>query len=111
MAERTDLLMKHEFDPTILRSYDIRGQFGTTLNNDDAFSIGAGFGHQIKTSSSGRVVVGRDGRLSPRFVSCLIDGLQRAGCHVYDIGIGPTPMLYFADRYLNCDGAIRGQVP
>ena len=100
--------MKHEFDPTILRSYDIRGQFGKTLNTDDAFSIGAGFGHQIKTSSAGRVAVGRDGRLSsPNLSAALIDGLKRAGCHVYDIGIGPTPMLYFADRHLNCDGAIQ----
>ncbi len=100
--------MKHKFDPTILRSYDIRGQFGTTLNTDDAFAVGTGFGQQIKTSSSGRVAVGRDGRLSSSELSdALIDGLTRAGCHVFDIGIGPTPMLYFADIYLNCDGAIQ----
>ena len=108
MADKEVLFMKHEFDPTILRSYDIRGQFGTTLNTDDAFSIGAGFGLQIKTSSAGRVAVGRDGRLSsPELSAALIDGLRQAGCHVYDIGIGPTPMLYFADRHLNCDGAIQ----
>ena len=41
--------MKHKFDPTILRSYDIRGKFGKTLNTDDAFAIGAGFGDQIKS--------------------------------------------------------------
>ena len=100
--------MKHKFDPTILRSYDIRGQFGTTLSTDDAFAIGAGFGQQIKTSFAGHVAVGRDGRLSsPDLSAALIDGLKRAGCHVFDIGIGPTPMLYFADRHLNCDGAIQ----
>ena len=100
--------MKHKFDPTILRSYDIRGQFGKTLNTDDAFAIGAGFGDQIKKSSAGHIAVGRDGRLSsPVLAAALIDGLKRAGCHVYDIGIGPTPMLYFADRHLNCDGAIQ----
>ena len=108
MASRTNLLMKHKFDPTILRSYDIRGQFGKTLNTDDAFAIGAGFGDQIKKSSAGHIAVGRDGRLSsPVLAAALIDGLKRAGCHVYDIGIGPTPMLYFADRHLNCDGAIQ----
>ena len=100
--------MKHKFDPTILRSYDIRGQFGKTLNTDDAFAIGAGFGDQIKKFSAGHIAVGRDGRLSsPVLAAALIDGLKRAGCHVYDIGIGPTPMLYFADRHLNCDGAIQ----
>jgi phosphomannomutase len=100
--------MKHKFDSTILRSYDIRGQFGLTLKTDDAFAIGAGFGHQIKTTSAGRVAVGRDGRLSsPNLSAALIDGLKQAGCKVYDIGIGPTPMLYYADRHLNCDGAIQ----
>ena len=108
MDSRTNLLMKHKFDPTILRSYDIRGQFGKTLTTDDAFAIGAGFGDQIKKSSAGHIAVGRDGRLSsPVLAAALIDGLKRAGCHVYDIGIGPTPMLYFADRHLNCDGAIQ----
>ena len=100
--------MKHKFEPTILRSYDIRGQFGKTLHTDDAFAIGAGFGHHIKSSSEGRIAVGRDGRLSsPDLSAALIDGLKRAGCHVYDIGLGPTPMLYFADIHLNSDGAIQ----
>lgn len=100
--------MKHKFHPTILRSYDIRGQVGVTLSPDDAFAIGVGFGQQLKTSSRGRVAVGRDGRLSsPQLAAALIDGLRQAGCHVYDIGVGPTPMLYFADRHLSCDGAIQ----
>ena len=108
MAGRTDAFMKHKFDPTILRSYDIRGQFDITLNTEDAFAIGAGFGLQIKTTSPGRIAVGRDGRLSsPELSAALIEGLEQAGCLIYDIGIGPTPMLYFADRYLNCDGAIQ----
>ena len=100
--------MIHQFHPTILRSYDIRGQIGKTLSTDDAFAIGAGFGQQIKSSSKGRVAVGRDGRLSsPDLSAALIDGLCRAGCTVFDIGVGPTPMLYFADRHLGCDGAIQ----
>ena len=100
--------MKHQFHPTILRSYDIRGRVGTTLSTDDAFAIGAGFGQQIKSSSKGRVAVGRDGRLSsPELAAALADGLCQSGCHVFDIGVGPTPMLYFADRHLNCDGAIQ----
>lgn len=100
--------MKHHFHPTILRSYDIRGQVGTTLSVDDAYAVGAGFGQQIKSSSAGRIAVGRDGRLSsPELAAATIDGLKQAGCHVYDIGISPTPMLYFADRHLDCDGAIQ----
>ena len=94
MVGRTAGLMKHHFHPTILRSYDIRGQVGTTLSTDDAFAIGAGFGQQIKSTSKGRVAVGRDGRLSsPELSAALIDG--RVGrLHCFDIGVGPTPMLY-----------------
>ena len=55
-----------------------------------------------------RIAVGRDGRLtSPELAKALIKGLVFAGCQVTDIGVGPTPMLYFADRHLECHGAIQ----
>lgn len=98
----------HRFHPTILRSYDIRGQVGSTLSNKDAFFIGAGFGQIIQDKGGRLIGVGQDGRLtSPELSASLIEGLLASGCDVIDIGVGPTPMLYFADRYLECDGAIQ----
>ena len=97
------------FDPTILRAYDIRGQVGSTLSEKDAFAIGNIFASFLPSSNTPpRIAVGRDGRLtSPALAGALCDGLVAAGCHVIDIGVGPTPMLYFADRILKCDGAIQ----
>ena len=99
----------HKFDPTILRAYDIRGQVGSTLSADDAFAIGNIFASFLpKNIATPRIAVGRDGRLtSPELADALCNGMVAAGCHVIDIGVGPTPMLYFADRILSCDGAIQ----
>ena len=112
MAGNEAVTRAHRFNPTILRSYDIRGQVGKTLFVRDAFFIGAAFGQMTgaknAASRPAKIAVGRDGRLtSPECAAALIDGLLFSGCQVIDIGIGPTPMLYFADRYLNCDGAIQ----
>ena len=105
MVGRTAGLMKHHFHPTILRSYPWSGRHSPQRR--DAFAIGAGFGQQIKSTSKGRVAVGRDGRLSsPELSAALIDGLCQQAA-LFDIGVGPTPMLYFADRHLGCDGAIQ----
>ncbi len=99
----------YKFDPTILRAYDIRGQVGSTLSEKDSFAIGNIFASFFPASNTPpRIAVGRDGRLtSPALASALSEGLVAAGCYVIDIGVGPTPMLYFADRILKCDGAIQ----
>ena len=112
MASHKTVDTAHLFEPTILRSYDIRGQVGKTLFEKDAFFIGAGLGQLIRENLGrtklAKIAVGRDGRLtSPVLAAALIDGLVFAGCKVFDIGVGPTPMLYFADRYLECHGAIQ----
>ena len=105
----------HHFHPTILRSYDIRGIVGQTLSTSDAFAIGLGFAHIIahdnETKDTPHIAMGRDGRLtSPELAEALARGLQAGGAKVSDIGVGPTPMLYFADRILHCDGAIQIKV-
>ncbi|HCD50296.1 MAG: phosphomannomutase [SAR116 cluster bacterium MED-G04] len=100
--------MRHDFHPTILRSYDIRGIVGETLGEPDAFAIGLGFASLIRRDGGQRVAVGRDGRLSsPMLAEALIKGLCAGGMTVLDAGLGPTPMLYFADHHLNTDGAIQ----
>ena len=102
---------QHKFHPTILRAYDIRGIVGTTLFDEDAFAIGAGFAHMIAERlglTSPKIAVGYDGRISsPELAAALTQGLIQGGAQVVEIGMGPTPMLYFADRTYACDGAIQ----
>lgn len=101
----------HNFHPSILRAYDIRGIVGETLSGTDAFAIGLGFAHITATRQScqrPKIAVGYDGRISsPDLAKALIDGLMAGGADVQAIGLGPTPMLYFADREFACDGAIQ----
>ncbi|MFZ5748434.1 MAG: phosphoglucomutase/phosphomannomutase PgmG [Pseudomonadota bacterium] len=100
--------MTHRFDPTSLREYDIRGIVGTTLGPDDARAIGRGFATLLRRAGGHRVAVGRDGRLSsPELEAALVEGLTAAGCDVVRIGMGPTPMLYFAEATLEVDGGIQ----
>ncbi|MGB1871534.1 MAG: phosphomannomutase/phosphoglucomutase [Candidatus Puniceispirillaceae bacterium] len=99
----------HEFDPTILRAYDIRGIYEQTLRDEDAFAIGLVFAAMQQDLGHGtRVAVGRDGRLSsPALAEMLVEGLKAGGAEVIDVGCGPTPMLYFAAHELDTGGAIQ----
>ncbi len=89
--------MSHDFDPTVLREYDIRGIIGETLGPDDARAIGRGFATLLKRAGGSKVAVGYDGRTSsPMLEHALIEGLNASGCDVVSIGMGATPMLYYA---------------
>ncbi|MGC8523770.1 MAG: phosphoglucomutase/phosphomannomutase PgmG [Acidibrevibacterium sp.] len=97
----------HRFDPSILREYDIRGIVGQTLTEADAFAIGRAFGSIVARAGGKRVAVGYDGRLSsPALEAALVEGLIASGMAVARIGLGPTPMLYFAATTLAADGAV-----
>jgi phosphomannomutase len=97
----------HKFHQSILREYDIRGIVGKTLTEADARALGTAFGALVASRNGQSVAVGWDGRLSsPSLAAAVTAGLQSAGIDVKQIGLGPTPMLYFADRQLNTDGAI-----
>jgi phosphomannomutase len=99
--------MSHQFHPTALREYDIRGIVGSTLGPDDARAIGRGFGTLIARAGGFRVAVGRDGRItSPMLEAALVEGLNAAGIEAVRVGMGPTPMLYFSVYDLACDGGI-----
>lgn len=103
--ERQAMGFTHRFDSSILRESDIRGIVGKTLHAADAYAAGRGFGSVLP--SGGRVVVGRDGRLSsPELAAALIEGLTSCGLEVIEIGCGPTPMLYFAAVREGTDGAV-----
>lgn len=100
-------MKSHRFDPTTLREYDIRGVLQRTLAEADAEAVGRSFGTVVRRAGGSRVAVGRDGRLSsPGLAAALVRGLMAAGCDVFDVGLGPTPMLYFAVHELGADGGV-----
>jgi phosphomannomutase len=97
----------HAFNPTILREYDVRGIVGDTLGEADARALGRAFAAIVTEKGGKRVAVGRDGRLSsPSLEAALVEGLTGGGVDVVRIGLGPTPMLYFAVSTLDVDGGI-----
>jgi phosphomannomutase len=99
--------MAHQFHPTSLREYDIRGVVGKTLNPDDAYALGRSFGTLARRGGGARVAVGRDGReSSPTLEAELVRGLNESGIDVVKVGLGPTPMLYYAAAELGVDGGI-----
>ena len=101
--------MTHAFDPTVLREYDIRGIIGETLGPDDARAIGRGFASILREQGGSKVAVGYDGRVSsPMLEHALIEGLTASGCDVVRIGMGATPMLYYAEASAeDVDGGIQ----
>jgi phosphomannomutase len=100
--------MTHRFNPTVLREYDIRGIVGETLGEADAYAIGRGFGTRVRRHGGTRVAVGYDGRLSSvALEAALVRGLVKTGIDVVRVGLGPTPMLYYAESTLEVDGGIQ----
>ncbi|WP_263146021.1 phosphomannomutase/phosphoglucomutase [Pseudomonas sp. RIT-PI-AD] len=86
---------------SIFRAYDIRGVVGDTLTAETAYWIGRAIGSESLDRGEPNVSVGRDGRLSgPELVQSLIQGLLDCGCQVSDIGMVPTPVLYYATHVL-----------
>ena len=100
--------MTHEFHPTSLREYDIRGIIGETLGEGDAYAIGRGFGTCLIRAGGKKAAVGYDGRVSsPMLEEALVRGLNDSGVDVVRVGMGPTPMLYYAEAALDdVDGGI-----
>lgn len=100
--------MTHQFNPTILREYDIRGIVGKTLTEADAYALGRSYAALAREEGARRIAVGRDGRThSGMLEAALIRGLMEGGIDVMQTGMGPSPMLYFATHYLDVDGGIQ----
>src|SRR3970282_1059104 len=91
-----------EISPTIFRTYDIRGIVGKELTSESGQKIGRAIGSEAIARKEKKVAVGRDGRISsPELATALIAGLRGAGCDVVDLGMVPTPILYFATHTLD----------
>lgn len=94
-------------NPQIFREYDIRGLVDVDLTEDVVTKIGLGFGTYMIESGKRRLSVGYDIRLSSeRFKNALIKGLTSAGCDCVNIGMVPSPVLYFSLFHLDVDGGV-----
>jgi phosphomannomutase/phosphoglucomutase len=94
-------------NPAIFREYDIRGIVGQDFNLEEVEEIGRGYATFLGRHGGKTCVVGRDGRLSsPAIREALIQGLRKSGANVIDVGLCPTPVLYFALRHLHADGGV-----
>ena len=87
--------------PYIFREYDIRGKVGEDFTEEVVFLIGKAYGTLVKRKGGKKIVSGRDGRLSGEALQeALIKGITSTGVDVLDIGITPTPVMYFSLFYL-----------
>ena len=91
----------------IFRAYDIRGVYPKELDEEVAFHVGRAFGSYMVRKGFKLLNVGMDCRLSSEVLKgALVDGLVRSGCHVLDIGVVPTPLLYFSIVHMGRDGGV-----
>jgi phosphomannomutase/phosphoglucomutase len=91
----------------IFRAYDIRGIVGSSLTAETAYWIGRAIGSESLAQGEANIAVGRDGRLSgPELVQQLIQGLLDCGCNVSDVGMVPTPVVYYAGHILAGKSAV-----
>lgn len=92
---------------TIFRAYDIRGIVDETLTDKVVGLIGQAVGSEARDCAQETVIIAHDGRLSsPRLSAALAKGLQSTGCNVIDIGMVPTPLLYFATHFLDSKSGV-----
>ncbi|WP_046961805.1 phosphomannomutase/phosphoglucomutase [Alcanivorax sp. NBRC 101098] len=94
-------LMTHPIPASIFRAYDIRGIYNETLTDAWAYEIGRAIGSEVQAQGQTAIAIGRDGRLSgPALLLALSEGVQSTGCTVVNVGLVPTPVLYFATHHI-----------
>ncbi len=95
-------------NPHIFREYDIRGKVPDELNQETVYQLGLAFGTYYYNNGAKKIALGRDCRLSsPDLRDSLQAGLVDSGVHVLDVGMVPTPLLYFSLYHLEVDGGIQ----
>lgn len=99
--------MNIEISPEIFRAYDIRGIVAKNLSAAVVCEIGRAIGSEADERGQQTIVVARDGRISsPELSVALIDGLRASGRDVIDIGVVPTPVLYFATYHFKTNSGV-----
>lgn len=89
-------LLHNTVSHNLFRAYDVRGVYADNLTEHSACLIGQAIGSQLRDMGEQEVVLGRDGRLSsPSLARAVTEGLLQAGCHVTELGLLPTPVMYF----------------
>ncbi len=92
-------------NPVVFREYDIRGVAGVDLTEETVGLVARALGTRVRAAGGTTVVLGRDVRLSsPAFHRQAVAGLTATGCDVVDLGVVPTPLVYFAAQMLPVDG-------
>lgn len=105
--EETPINITKEINDIIFRAYDIRGIVGDTLTVEAVYSIGRALGTLAERKGQKKICVGRDGRVSsPELADALKKGLMEAGREVIDIGLVPTPVLYFSTYHLETGSGV-----
>ncbi len=105
--KRNKQLNTMNFPHSIFKAYDIRGIIDETLTTDIAHKIGQAVGSEVIASGGDSIVIGRDGRLSgPMLAKALSDGLRSAGVNVVDIGLAPSPVVYYSSYSKNIPSCI-----
>ena len=96
------------FNPNVFREYDIRGIVNRDLTEDFVYLLGKSCGTYFADNRVKTIALGRDCRLSsPSFRDRFLEGITETGCHVIDVGVVPTPLLYFALFNLKVEGGIQ----
>ena len=94
-------------NPNVFREYDIRGVADRDLPDAFARDLGRALGTMWSRRGARRVAAGRDCRLSsPRLHRALVEGILEAGLHILDLGVGPTPIMYFTVFHRDLDGGV-----
>lgn len=94
-------------NPHVFREYDIRGVADRDFDDRFVRDLGRALGTFHHRAGGARLALGRDCRLSsPRLHAALVEGLLEAGMSVVDIGVGPTPLMYFAVFTADLDGGV-----
>lgn len=95
------------FPHEIFKAYDIRGIVDKTLTEEITYQIGLAVGSEVIDAGQNAIVIGRDGRLSgPRLAKALANGLRASGVDVVDVGLAPSPVVYYSSYALGISSCI-----
>ncbi len=100
-------MINHIFEKSILKQYDIRGIVNKDLNEVDAYFVGKSYGTMLSKINKKNCVIGYDARFTSKdYSNKVIKGLTECGINITNIGLAPTPMVYFAIQFLKKDAGL-----